>query len=128
MDDHAPPGTWHYGLVARWWAEVNQLETDELAFYRDEIRPSGEPASPPSRSKAAARAARRNRTMRPSCCVHAQEWGSLPVGRLRGHRSLRASGSGCDGRGDESSRGSTRSKTIASVSPVSVHPEIAGVQ
>jgi SAM-dependent methyltransferase len=37
-------GTWHYGLVARWWAEVNALEADELDFYRGEIERSGEPA------------------------------------------------------------------------------------
>ncbi len=44
MDDPAASGTWHYGLVARWWAEVNRLEPDELAFYGDEIRRAGEPA------------------------------------------------------------------------------------
>ena len=27
------PQTWHYGLVARWWAEFNEAEDDELAFY-----------------------------------------------------------------------------------------------
>jgi SAM-dependent methyltransferase len=37
-------GTWHFGLVARWWAEVNPLEADELDFYRGEIERSGGPA------------------------------------------------------------------------------------
>ena len=27
------PQTWHYGLVARWWAEFNAPDPDELAFY-----------------------------------------------------------------------------------------------
>ena len=26
------PQTWHYGLVARWWAEFNAPDPDELAF------------------------------------------------------------------------------------------------
>jgi SAM-dependent methyltransferase len=35
--------TWHYGLVARWWAG-KVVEPVELAFYRDAIRRYGEPA------------------------------------------------------------------------------------
>ena len=27
------PQTWHYGLVARWWAEFNTADAEELAFY-----------------------------------------------------------------------------------------------
>ena len=38
------PQTWHYGLVARWWAEFNAPDPDELAFYRDIIERDGEPA------------------------------------------------------------------------------------
>lgn len=37
-------GTWHYGLVARWWAETNKAEPAEIAYYVDAIRRSGEPA------------------------------------------------------------------------------------
>lgn len=35
--------TWHYGLVARWWAEFNR-EGDDIAFFEDVIRSSGQPA------------------------------------------------------------------------------------
>jgi SAM-dependent methyltransferase len=38
------PQTWHYGLVARWWAEVNPTEPEELAYYAAAIRRFGEPA------------------------------------------------------------------------------------
>lgn len=38
------PGTWHYGLVARWWAETNEAEPAEVAYYADAIRRFGEPA------------------------------------------------------------------------------------
>jgi SAM-dependent methyltransferase len=38
------PQTWHYGLVARWWAEFNTPDPDELAFYRDIIERDGQPA------------------------------------------------------------------------------------
>jgi SAM-dependent methyltransferase len=37
-------GTWHYGLIARWWAEVNRPEEDELAYLRAALRRFGEPA------------------------------------------------------------------------------------
>ncbi len=39
--DH--PVTWHYGLIARWWAEFNVAEPHELAYYRDAIKRFGEP-------------------------------------------------------------------------------------
>src|SRR5262245_28563016 len=38
------PQTWHYGLVARWWAEFNEAGPEELAFYRAMIEQSGQPA------------------------------------------------------------------------------------
>jgi SAM-dependent methyltransferase len=37
-------GTWHYGLVARWWAEVNRPDQAELAYLRAAIARFGEPA------------------------------------------------------------------------------------
>jgi SAM-dependent methyltransferase len=37
-------GTWHYGLIARWWAEVNRPEAAELAYLRAAIARFGEPA------------------------------------------------------------------------------------
>jgi SAM-dependent methyltransferase len=42
MDER--PQTWHYGLIARWWAEFNQADPDELAFYEEFIARNGEPA------------------------------------------------------------------------------------
>jgi SAM-dependent methyltransferase len=36
-------GTWHYGLIARWWAEFNVAEPEELAYFRGKIRQFGEP-------------------------------------------------------------------------------------
>src|SRR2546423_2626715 len=36
-------GTWHYGLVARWWAEFNVATPEELAYYRGAIERFGEP-------------------------------------------------------------------------------------
>lgn len=36
--------TWHYGLVARWWAEGNAVEPDEIAYFRRAIERFGEPA------------------------------------------------------------------------------------
>lgn len=38
------PQTWHYGLMARWWAEFNVAEPDELAYYRAAIERCGQPA------------------------------------------------------------------------------------
>ena len=34
MTTRGEPITWHHGLMARWWAEFNEAEPDELAFYR----------------------------------------------------------------------------------------------
>jgi SAM-dependent methyltransferase len=39
-----PSGTWHYGLIARWWAEFNTPEPAEVTYYGDAIRTFGEPA------------------------------------------------------------------------------------
>ena len=36
-------GTWHHGLIARWWAEFNKAEPQELEYYRSAIREFGEP-------------------------------------------------------------------------------------
>ena len=36
-------GTWHYGLLARWWAEFNIAEPHELAYYRGAIEKFGQP-------------------------------------------------------------------------------------
>lgn len=38
------PQTWHYGLVAQWWAEFNQAAPEELAFYQGCIARFGQPA------------------------------------------------------------------------------------
>ena len=38
------PVTWHYGLIARWWAEVNSADPAELAWYDAAIQRYGEPA------------------------------------------------------------------------------------
>ena len=39
------PQTWHYGLVARWWAEFNdRAGPEELAFYRAVVERDGQPA------------------------------------------------------------------------------------
>lgn len=37
-------GTWHYGLVARWWAEFNMAKPEELDYFRAAVRKFGEPA------------------------------------------------------------------------------------
>jgi SAM-dependent methyltransferase len=37
-------GTWHHGLIARWWAEFNTAEPDELAYHRSAIEKFGQPA------------------------------------------------------------------------------------
>jgi SAM-dependent methyltransferase len=41
-----PPddGTWHHGLIARYWAEFNERELDDLAWYRRAIETFGQPA------------------------------------------------------------------------------------
>ena len=36
-------GTWHYGLMARWWAEFNVAKPHELAYYKSAIEKHGEP-------------------------------------------------------------------------------------
>jgi SAM-dependent methyltransferase len=38
------PQTWHYGLVAQWWAEFNQPDPQELAFYQSFVEGNGQPA------------------------------------------------------------------------------------
>ncbi len=38
------PGTWHFGLIARWWAEFNVPEAAEVAYYGAAIRRYGQPA------------------------------------------------------------------------------------
>ncbi len=42
--DRTASGTWHYGLVSRWWAEVNRADEAELAYLRAAMRRFGEPA------------------------------------------------------------------------------------
>ncbi len=37
------PQTWHYGVIARWWAEFN-LEGPEIDYYRRFIEEGGQPA------------------------------------------------------------------------------------
>ena len=37
------PQTWHYGLVARWWAEFN-VDGDDIPYYRKLIERFGQPA------------------------------------------------------------------------------------
>jgi SAM-dependent methyltransferase len=37
-------GTWHHGLMARWWAEFVPAEPEELDYFRAAIRKFGEPA------------------------------------------------------------------------------------
>ncbi len=36
--------TWHYGLMARWWAEFNQPDPEEIAYLRAAIERFGQPA------------------------------------------------------------------------------------
>jgi SAM-dependent methyltransferase len=43
-DDDVDSGTWHYGLIARWWAEFNVAEPEELAYYQTAIERFGQPA------------------------------------------------------------------------------------
>jgi len=37
-------GTWHHGLIARWWAEFNVAQPEELAYFGAAIRKYGQPA------------------------------------------------------------------------------------
>jgi SAM-dependent methyltransferase len=40
----ADSGTWHHGLVARWWGEfVTEPEPEELAYFRASVKKFGEP-------------------------------------------------------------------------------------
>jgi SAM-dependent methyltransferase len=39
-----PTGTWHYGLIARWWAEFNDVEPRELEYFAGAIERFGQPA------------------------------------------------------------------------------------
>lgn len=41
MDD--TPQTWHYGLMARWWAEFN-TDGPEIDYFKNLIARFGEPA------------------------------------------------------------------------------------
>jgi SAM-dependent methyltransferase len=43
-DEPSDDGTWHHGLIARYWAEFNEPEPDELAWYRRAIETFGQPA------------------------------------------------------------------------------------
>jgi SAM-dependent methyltransferase len=36
--------TWHYGLMARWWAEFNQPDPEEVAYLRNALERFGQPA------------------------------------------------------------------------------------
>jgi len=40
----AQPQTWHYGLMAHYWAEFNVAAPEELAYYRTAIERYGQPA------------------------------------------------------------------------------------
>ena len=47
VTDLPPPvadGTWHHGLIARYWAEFNEPEPEELAWYRLAVERFGQPA------------------------------------------------------------------------------------
>jgi SAM-dependent methyltransferase len=43
MSEIPQPQTWHYGLVARYWAEFNE-GGDDINYYRQFIEESGQPA------------------------------------------------------------------------------------
>lgn len=40
----AESGTWHHGLMARWWAEFVPPEPAELDYFRAQVRKFGQPA------------------------------------------------------------------------------------
>lgn len=44
MSAPADTGTWHYGLIARYWDEFNTPGEDELEYYRRAIERFGDPA------------------------------------------------------------------------------------
>jgi SAM-dependent methyltransferase len=39
----AEPGTWHYGVMARWWAEFN-VSGPEIDYFRKFLEAGGQPA------------------------------------------------------------------------------------
>jgi hypothetical protein len=41
----AQPQTWHYGLVARWWAEFN-TDGPEIAYYQRFVSTASPPSTP----------------------------------------------------------------------------------
>jgi len=41
---HDASGTWHHGLIARWWAEFTAPQPHEVDYYAAAIRRYGEPA------------------------------------------------------------------------------------
>jgi SAM-dependent methyltransferase len=43
MTEPTGSGTWHHGLVARWWAEFEEPEPDALAWYRGAVERFGQP-------------------------------------------------------------------------------------
>lgn len=43
VEDAAEPTTWHYGLMARWWAEF-RLDGPEIAYFQQLIERHGQPA------------------------------------------------------------------------------------
>jgi SAM-dependent methyltransferase len=44
VTERAETGTWHYGLMARWWAEFNTPEPEEVDYLRAAIERFGQPA------------------------------------------------------------------------------------
>jgi SAM-dependent methyltransferase len=44
MGDIPETGTWHHGLVARWWAEFNSPEQEEVSYLRAAVERFGQPA------------------------------------------------------------------------------------
>jgi SAM-dependent methyltransferase len=45
MEAKAPPQTWHYGLIARYWAEFNDdFRPHEIPYFQRHIERGGEPA------------------------------------------------------------------------------------
>ena len=44
MDASSDTGTWHHGLVVRWWAEFTTPASDEVDYFTAAIKSWGEPA------------------------------------------------------------------------------------
>jgi SAM-dependent methyltransferase len=44
LSDRSASGTWHHGLVARWWAEINEPTAREVDYLRQAIAAYGQPA------------------------------------------------------------------------------------